>query len=190
MKKFVFFIGVVTLLIAGSCASHSYHTTRLQQTDFTQYKTYGWLPPIDSLSKDYYNNAIAKGNIINTANQEFEARGLTYSKESPDILFRYVALVNNKSRLVYGSPYYGGWGWGGPWGWHHPWHYGAYSQPIGKERVRYGHIILEAVDRRTDAVVWQARGTGRVDIPEDAINDLPKVIRGILKEYPIAPRKK
>lgn len=188
MKKFVFFIGVVTLLIAGSCASHSFHTTRLQQTDFTQYKTYGWLSPIDSLSKDYYNNAIAKGNIINTVNLELESRGLTYSKENPDILFRYVALVNNKSRLIYSSPYYGG--WGGPWGWYNPWYYGGYSQPVGKERVRYGHIILEAIDRRTDAVIWQARGTGRVDIPEDAINDLPKVIRGIMKEYPIAPRKK
>ncbi|HMR19366.1 MAG TPA: DUF4136 domain-containing protein, partial [Sphingobacterium sp.] len=67
--------------------------------------------------------------------------------------------------------------------------YGAYSYPIGKERVRYGHIILEAIDRRTDAVIWQARGTGRVEIPEDAINALPKVIKGIMKEYPVSTRK-
>lgn len=189
MKKLVFLIGIFTVFVLGSCGTYNYHTTRLQQADFTQYKTYGWLPPIDSLSKDYYNNAIAQGNIMNTANAELEARGLTYSKENPDILFRYVALVNNKSRLVYSSPYYGYGGWG-PWGWHHPWHYGAYSRPVGKERVRYGHIILEAIDRRTDAVVWQARGTGRVDIPEKAMNELPKVIEGIMKEYPIAPRKK
>jgi hypothetical protein len=183
-------MGVIALLLFGSCASHNFHTTRLQQTDFTQYKTYGWLPPIDSLSKDYYNNAIAKGNIINTTNEELQARGLTYSKEDPDVLFRYVALVNNKSRLIYGSPYYAG--WGGPWGWYRPWYYGAYyhSYPVGKERVRYGHIILEAIDRRTDAVVWQARGTGRVDIPEDAINELPKVMKGIMKEYPVSAKKK
>ena len=189
MKKLVFIIGVLTLFVLGACGTYNFHTTRLQQTDFAQYKTYGWLAPIDSLSKDYYNNAIAKGNIINTANAELEARGLTYSKENPDILFRYVALVNNKSRLVYGSPYYGYGAWG-PWGWYNPWYYGAYSRPIGKERVRYGHIIMEAIDRRTDAVVWQARGTGRVDIPEDAINELPKVVKGIMKEYPVAPRKK
>jgi hypothetical protein len=49
---------------------------------------------------------------------------------------------------------------------------------------------LEAIDRRTDAVVWQARGTGRVDIPEDAINELPKVMKGIMKEYPVSAKKK
>lgn len=190
MKKLVFLMGVVSIFVLGSCGTHNFHTTRLQQADFTQYKTYGWLKPIDSLSKDYYSNVMAQGNIMNTANAELAARGLTYSKENPDILFRYVALVNNKSRLVYASSYHGYGGWG-PWGWHHhPMYYTSYSYPVGKERVRYGHIILEAIDRRTDAVIWQARGSGRVDIPEKAINELPKVIKGIMKEYPIAPRKK
>src|SRR5690606_38928159 len=181
MKKLVFIIGVLTLFVLGSCGTYNFHTTRLQQTDFAQYKTYGWLAPIDSLSKDYYNNAIAKGNIINTANVELEARRLTYSKENPDILFRYVALVNNKSRLVYGTPYYGYACWSTK-GWNNPVYYRAYSRPIGKERVRYRHIIMVAVVRRNDAVAWHARGTRRMDIADDAINELPKVVKDIIKE--------
>ncbi len=192
MKKTSFFLSVIALLILGSCASYNYHTTRQQSTDFNQYRTYGWLPPVDSLSKDYFTNDIAKGNILTTANKELETRGLSYTKENPDILFRYIAIVNNKSRLVYGSPYYGGFGWGGPWGWYRPWgYYGYYggSYPVGKERVRYGHIILEAIDRRTNAVIWQARGSGQIDVPEKAINDLPKVVTGIMKEYPVPVQK-
>lgn len=171
----------------SSCSTQQYHTTRIETQDFARYKTYGWLPPVDSLSKDYFNNDIAKSNILTSANKEIEARGLTYSKDNPDILFRYITIVNNKSRMVYSSPYYGG--WGGPWGWYRPWgFYGGFhggSFPVGKEKVRYSHIIVEAVDRSSNSVVWQARGTGEVNVPEKAINKLPKIIEGIFKQYPI-----
>lgn len=198
MKKLLFFVSCLALIVVSSCSSQKYHTTRVQNLDFSQYKTYGWLPPVDSLSKDYFNNDIAKGNILSTANKELENRGLTYSKENPDILFRYITIVNNKSRLVYGNAWGGGaWGWGGPWGWYRPWgFYGGwgmgmgYSYPVAKEKIRYGHIILEAVDRKSNGVIWQARGTGEVDIPEKAINDLPKIVSGIMKEYPLQPNKK
>ena len=178
---------VATCLLFASCSTNRYHTTRIQNLDFGQYKTYGWLPPVDSLSKDYYNNDIAKDNILSTANREIERRGLTYSKDNPDVLFRYVAIVNNKSKMVYASPYNYGWGWGGWGGWYRPWGYYAYapSFPVGKERVRYGHIVLEAVDREKNSVVWQARGTNEVNNPEKAINELPKIVQGIMKQYPV-----
>jgi len=193
MKNLGLIFSLIILLAVASCSSNKYHTTRIQNIDFTQYQTYGWLPPVDSLSKDYYNNDIARTNIMSTANQEIEARGLTYSKENPDLLFRYVTIVNNKSRMVYSSPYYAGWGWGGPWGFYRPWGYYGFgyggSYPVAKEKVRYGHIILEAIDRKSNSVVWQARGTSEVDVPEKAINELPKIISGIIKEYPIRLKK-
>ncbi|WP_149913857.1 DUF4136 domain-containing protein [Sphingobacterium cavernae] len=191
MKNFGILFSALVLLVLASCSSNRYHTTRVQNLDFTQYKTYGWLPPVDSLSKDYFSNDIAKHNIMTTANKEIEDRGLTYTKENPDVLFRYVAIVNNKSRMVYSS-YHSGFGWGGPWGWYRPWgYYGFYSPsyPVGKERIRYGHLILEAVDRNKKTVIWQARGTTEVDNPEKAINGLPKLIQGIMKQYPLKINK-
>lgn len=169
------------ILFLASCASYNYNMTRVQKLDFSQFKTYGWLPPVDSLSKNYFNNNIARENILATANQELEARGLNYSKENPDVLFRYITIVNNKSRMVYGNM-----GWGGPWGWYRPWgYYMSPSYPIGKEKYRYSHLIIEAVDRKTNSVIWQARGSGEVRAPEKAINNLPEVVKGIFKEYPM-----
>lgn len=191
MKNLGIIISALILLVVTSCSSNKYHTTRVENLDFGQYKTYGWLPPVDSLSKDYFSNDIAKHNIMTTANQEIERRGLTYTKVNPDILFRYVAIVNNKSRMMYSS-FNNAWGWGGPWGWYRPWgYYGFYSPsyPIGKERIRYGHLILEAVDRNKKTVIWQARGTTEVDNPEKAINGLPKLIQGIIKQYPLKINK-
>ena len=184
MKKFwsVMLLGVV--LVLGACSSYKYNTTRVQTLDFSQYKTYGWLPPVDSLSKNYFTNDIARNNILSSANRELEARGMHYSKENPDILFRYITIVNNKSRMVYGNA---GWGWGGPWGYSPWWGYGwgGRSYPVGKEKVRYSHLIIEALDRKSNSVVWQARGSGEINTPEKSINNLPKVVEGIFKEYPV-----
>lgn len=183
MKKLVYILTLGLLAVFASCSSVQYNTTRVQSLDFSQYKTYGWLPPVDSLSKNYFNNDIAKSNIMASANAELEALGMQYSKDNPDVLFRYITIVNNKSRLVYNQVYMGG-----PWGWYHPWGwygYGGYSYPVGSEKYRYAHLIIEAVDRRTNNVVWQARGSSEISAPEKSINKLPKVVNGIFKQYPI-----
>ncbi|WP_437921040.1 DUF4136 domain-containing protein [Sphingobacterium sp. LRF_L2] len=191
MRKltYIFTLGLIALL--ASCASVQYNTTKVESQDFRQYRTYGWLPPVDSLSKNYFNNDIAKSNILSSANRELEALGMQYSKENPDVLFRYITVVNNKSRPVYSSMYgWGGWGpmgfyrpWGG-WGWGMGWG-GGYSYPVGSEKFRYAHLIIEAIDRKTNAVVWQARGSSEIDAPEKSINKLPKVVTGIFKQYPV-----
>lgn len=187
MKKLLVYV-VPLMLVVGSCSSYQYHTTKIQHTDFSTYRTYGWLPPVDSLSKSYFDNDIAQNNIMETANHELQARGLTYTKNNPDLLFRYIAIVNNKSKPVY-APMYGGfhpWGmWGyypGMWGWHMGW-----NRPVGRERYRNGHIILEARERQTNTVIWQARGSGEVRAPEDAINKLPEIVSHVMEQYP-APR--
>lgn len=201
MKRLWFFIAVTALIVA-SCSPYRYHTTKKQGADFTQYRTYAWLTPVDSLSKSYFDNDIARENILDAANRELESRGLVYSKDNPDLLFRYIAIVNNKSRPIY-APVGGfgpwGMGWGGMWGMN-PWMWGpgwgmgmgwgGWHRPVGDERYRAGHIIIEARDRATDAVIWQARGTGDVRTPEKAINNLPKVVAGIIDQYPVSPKKR
>lgn len=185
----LYFIAVAVL---SSCSAYQYHTTKIQSTDFSTYRTYGWLPPVDSLSKSYFDNDIANANILETANRELEARGLHYSKDNPDLLFRYIAIVNNKSRPLYGGYPYGPWGmWGyNPWMWGPPWGYYGYNRPVGEERYRAGHIIIEARDRRSNTVIWQARGSGQVRTPEEAINKLPEIVSGVMDQFPLAEAKR
>ena len=182
---------LISVFVLASCSSKKFHTTRVDNKDFSSLKTYSWLPPIDSLSKDYYSNDIAKNKILTTSNEELEARGLTYTNQDPDLLFRYIAIVNNRSREIYRNYYGRGYGWYGRYGWYSPWGMGYYidNVPVGKERIRYGHIIIEAIDRKSNTVIWQARGSDVVDNPEKAINDIPKMIFGIMKEYPVQVKK-
>lgn len=188
MKKLIIYM-LPLVMVALSCSSYRYHTTKMTGRDFSQFHTYGWLPPVDSLSKSYFDNDIAQNNIMETANRELEARGLTYTKDNPDLLFRYIAIVNNKSKPLY-APAYGFYPWGmwgyNPWMWG-GWHMG-WNQPAGKALYRAGHIIIEARERKTDAVIWQARGTGEVRTPEDAINKLPEVVAQVMAQYPVPPQ--
>ncbi len=192
MKRFILYL--FPLMVLGSCSAYQYHTTRIQSADFSQYQTYSWLPPVDSMSKSYFDNDIANANILETANRELEARGLTYSKDNPDLLFRYIAIVNNKSRPLYGGHAYGPWGmWGyNPWIWGPRWGYYGYgwNRPVGEERYRAGHIIIEARDRQSNTVIWQARGSGQVRTPEDAINKLPEIVAGVIDQFPLAEAKR
>lgn len=176
-----------TVFFLGACSTYNYHTTKVEKNDFTQYQTYGWMPPVDSLSKNYYSNDIAQINILDAANNELEARGLRYSNENPDILFRYIAIVNNKSQESYAHYPYSRWGMG----FYSPWYYRSSMHmyaPRGREAYRLGHIIIEARDRETDRVIWQARGSGKVNNPEKAINDLPEIIHGIMAQFPVPLR--
>ena len=186
MNKWI--VGLLVLTVFASCASRNYQTTRMIKHDFTQYKSYGWMTPVDSLSKAYFSNDISRHNILETANQLLEEKGLTYVKEDPDLLFRYIAIVNNKSRDLY---QHSNWGYG-------PRFYGGYffnpfyspfyqmhTGPVGKQRYRAGYLIIEALDRKTNTVVWQARGSQELGSPEKAINNLPKMVKQILGLYPV-----
>ncbi|GAA4797382.1 DUF4136 domain-containing protein [Olivibacter ginsenosidimutans] len=173
----------LAVIIVTACSPYKYYTLKSNQGDFSAYKTYAWLPGLDSLSKSYYNNAIAEENIYRSADEALKARGLTRDESNPDLLFRYKAIVNNTSRTVY-APMYGGWGWGwGPyWGW-------GMGGAVGRERFRAGHIIIEAIDAKTKKIVWQGRGSGEVRSPERAVNDLPVVVQNIMKQYPVMAQK-
>src|SRR5690606_37647325 len=125
---------------------------------------------------------------LNAAHKVLDALGMQYSKDNTDIRFRYITIENNKRRMVY-SPGCGGWGpWGMGWGmmrlgWGLGW--GGYSYLVGHEKYRYAHLIIEDVDRRTNSVVWQARGSSEVRAPEKSINKLPQIVNGIFKQYPL-----
>ncbi|RZA02823.1 MAG: DUF4136 domain-containing protein, partial [Sphingobacteriaceae bacterium] len=75
-------------------------------------------------------------------------------------------------------PYYGAFG--------APFAYGAID--LGKEHYKEGTIVIDLIDRRSKQVVWRGFGVGEVHRdPQKDINDLPKVVDGVLKQLSLAP---
>jgi hypothetical protein len=177
-------LGLIIVGMLSACNTKTYQTTRYIKHDFQQYKTYGWLSPVDSLSKAYFSNDIARHNILETANELLSKKGMSYTKEDPDVLFRYIAIVNNKQREMYNNYFMPGYGYY-PYRTPYMYSYGLGQIPVGKQRYRAGHLILEAIDRKTNTVIWQARATQELQSPEKAINRLPKMVEQLLKLYPV-----
>lgn len=197
MKR-VMKVGLLLLIAASfaACSNYKYYTAAKNKTDLTVYRTFGWVesPPPSNNPKKIYANDIAEENIKGAATDALKAKGLAPS-EKPDLLVNYTTMTGKGYKTNYyggGYPYGGfGWGWGRPfyyggWGWGGGWGGGGFA-----ERVPYreGTIIIDLIDRKTGKMVWRGYGVGEVRNPQKALNDLPKVVAGIIEKLELTPRK-
>lgn len=191
MKRVInggFFVLVIALLSA--CSSYTYYSVG-SSSSVARYSTFAWLPPANNTKNPYYDNDVADQKVKDQVTADLESKGLHLKASRPDLLVRYTIMVDNKVktfnepqyRYMYGGfyPRYGyyhgrAFYWGG-------WR-GAYPVYVGNEiyHVPYkqGTLIIDLINRNTHKVIWRGYGIGEVDNPERAVNDLPKVVDGIL----------
>jgi hypothetical protein len=197
--KTSFYLALLTLFIAGltSCSSYNYYTAGLNKTNMSQYRSFAWLPPQEQANSNRVNSAVDL-KIKDAAVASLSSKGLRLRTNNPDLLVTYTATVGRGSKTVYTPTYYGtgvypGWGWG--WGWaYRPYYYGAPfvyyggDTATGKEHYKEGTIIIDLIDTHTKRVVWRGYGVGEVHKnPQKNIDDLPKVVDGIIGQLQLAP---
>lgn len=198
MKKLITggLLGTMILALA-SCSKYTYYSVSSNTAALSKYSTFAWLPPVNSTKNTNYNNDITDEKIREQATADLERRGLRLKAGRPDLLVRYSIVIKNGTH-VYDDPAYTYVGGG-----YYPRvvYYGggrrayfyAYSEPfpvyVGDEieRVPYkeGTLIIDLVDRRTKKVIWRGYGIGDVTNPQETVNDLPKVVDGIINKLPL-----
>ncbi len=205
MKKSIF-LGMIVLIISGlsSCTSYNYYVAGLNRTNLSNYRTFAWMPMgKEADSKD--NNMVADGKIKDAATDALVSKGLKLQQGNPDLLISYSTQVGRGTRTYYYPSYgYGGYGLGGypgygfglGYGWGYRPYYYAYGDPfiyggaltMVKGHYKEGTIIIDLIDRRTKQVVWRGFGVGEVHHnPQKDIDDLPKVVNGVLEQLSLAP---
>jgi uncharacterized protein DUF4136 len=121
------------------------------------------------------------------------------NRSNPDLIVNYTTKVGQGTLTTYYTPYYGGWGPGFGWGWgwrYRPYYY-AYGAPFAyyggityadQEHYKEGTLIIDLIDARTRKIVWRGFGVGEVHHdPQKTIDDLPKVVNGILEQLQVTP---
>ncbi len=212
MKKSIFW-GMIVLVIAGlsSCTSYNYYVAGLNRTNLSNYRTFAWMPVGNNANNNRDNSMVADAKIKDAATDALVQKGLKLQQNNPDLLISYSTQVGRGTRTYYYPSYgYGGFGWGGypgfgfglgygwgGWGaWGYRPYYYAYGDPflyggalnMGKEHYKEGTIIIDLIDRRTRQVVWRGFGVGEVHHnPQKDIEDLPKVVDGVLAQLSLAP---
>ena len=196
MKKWIYggLLCMAVCLIAG-CSNYTYYAVG-NNNNLAKYSTFAWLAPVNNTKNPYYDNDLADQKIKDQATFDLESKGLHLKARRPDLLVRYTIMVDKKVK-VYNEPAYT-YTWGGYYP-HiryyrgHAFYYysyrGSYPVYLGENvyRVPYkeGTLIIDLIDRATHKVIWRGYGIGEVTDPERAVNDLPKVVDGILNKLPL-----
>ena len=204
MKTFAYLL-LGALFISGlsACNSYNYYTAGLNKTNMSRYRSFAWVSPEGKTENKPTASAIADLKIKDAAVTSLTTKGLRMQQNNPDLLVTYTAKVGLGSKTVYYPTYYGsgfypgfgmGFGWGyrpyyyGGWGGGYPFAYYGGLTAVDKEHYKEGTLIIDLVDTRTHKIVWRGFGVGEVHRnPEKNVEDLPKVVGGILEQLQPAP---
>ncbi|WP_295767793.1 DUF4136 domain-containing protein [uncultured Mucilaginibacter sp.] len=197
MKK-ILTIALAFSIIAliSACSSYNYYSVGGNEAALSRYSSFAWLPPIKQTRNVAYNNELADQRIHESATEQLESRGLRLKSKNPDLLVRYSIMVDTKER-VYDQPVYNYVGGG-----YYPRaalyrgrlaYYYAYSAPypvyVGNdvERIPYkeGTLIIDLINRKSRKVIWRGYGVGEVENAARTIEDIPKIVEGIIKKLPL-----
>ncbi|MDB4925619.1 DUF4136 domain-containing protein [Mucilaginibacter sp.] len=212
MKKLIYVV-LVALLVSGisSCTSYDYYVAGLNRTNLSRYHTFAWMPMAHNNGK-VNTNMVADAKIKDAATAALVNKGLALNQRDPDLLISYSSIVGRGVRTYYYPTYYGSGiypgmgfgmgygfgygGWGGWGGFYRPYYY-AYGAPFayyggytatGQEHYKEGTLIIDIIDRRSKQVVWRGFGVGEVHRNHQKdIDDLPKVVNGVLDQLSLAP---
>ena len=146
-----------------------------QQTDFSNFKTYNWLPvpekpDIDSLNMERVKKAV---------NNNLRTKGIMMTSDNPDFLI--AAHLGHKEKVQVTN-----WGYGyGPYGRY----WGGYWGPGGVSTYQYkeGELILDFVDAKTKKLIWRGVAKAEVDninTPEKKDKLINSAVEKILEKFP------
>lgn len=184
MKKILF---ILLVLFAAGCSSLKVTYDYDGQADFAKYKTYAFTEdalklPINDLNRDRIHKAVET---------EMAAKGFTKS-DNPDVLLDLHVRAEKKTEATAttsGSGMYGGY-YGGPG------RYG-YGGGFSTTQINYndyieGTLIIDLIDKSTEKIVWQGRGTKTVDenaSAEKRETNIKNGVKMIFAKYPPAKKK-
>jgi Domain of unknown function (DUF4136) len=178
MKHVLFIVMVLTM---ASCSSVKVAYDYDKQADFTKYKTYAFTEDVAKMPLDDLN----RGRVITAVETELAAKGFTKS-ESPDVLIDIFVTAKKRTEAVantsgpgYGG-YYGRYGYGG----------GFSTTTVSYNDYVDGTLLINMVDKSTEKIAWQGRGTRTID--EDASaskreQNINYAVKQIFTNYP--PKK-
>ncbi|MFD2874410.1 DUF4136 domain-containing protein [Mucilaginibacter ximonensis] len=207
MKRSIYALLVIAMVSGlSACTSYDYYTAGLNRTNLSEYRTFAWMPPARNRNATNRGSMVADAKIKDAATAALQAKGLTLNQRNPDIIVSYSSVVGTGTRTYYYPEYYGGypgfyggfglgWGaWGGWGGWYRPYYYYggtfAYGGVVntGTEHYKEGTLIIDLIDRHSRELVWRGFGVGEVHHnAQKNIDDLPKVVDGILDQLSLAP---
>ena len=164
MRRILFFLLIATLAIGAGCSSSITVTSDYdKQVDFTQYKTFGFLPWSEESAK--LINDIDQKRLETAVTNELTQRGFTRVDGIGDCMIGFHAVVETRTGTTSYTNYYGsmgyygyggfGYGYGYPYG-------GSASTTTSTYDYQVGTVIVDQFEVATKKLVWEGVAQGEV----------------------------
>ena len=184
MKKATLLLIAMVICGVGSASAQDVTYNFDKTKDFSDYKTYKWVPisgtdQVDELTRRQLTAAI---------DAELAKKGMSkLDSDTADLYIGYQTAINTEKQFV---SYQSGWGYGPGWG-----GYGGYygggmtsSTTTGSTSTIYvGQLDLSMFDPKQKQIVWRGSASKTLDPKAKADkrqNNINKAMAKLLKNYP------
>ena len=186
MKKYIPALAAASIILLIGCATIQVSEDYDRRAPFTTYKTFDWMPKPEKMPPNARtaidSNPLLGKRIQEIADEILAGKGMTLSKERPDLLINYYVGFKEMVDID-------GWGYfyGPRWGYYWP-----YLGPHDEYTYTEGTLILDFVDAKTNELVWRgvadkalydyySSGTAGHNFSD---RELSKILKTMLDQYP------
>jgi len=183
MKKILF---ALTAAVVVGCSSIKATYDMDKTADFTKYKTYGLTEDARTLGIQ----ELDRNRILAAIDAEMSARGITKS-DSPDALIDLFVRLEQKreaTATTTGPGMYGGYGAYGGYG-RYGYAGGFSTTHIDVNEYIEGTLFINLVDKGSEKIVWQGRGTKTLDQAASGDKKEKNIKAGVKKIFEYFPIK-
>jgi hypothetical protein len=178
--------GAVALAALSACSSVTVNTDWNSSIDFSQYKTFAWLP--DTVDKDL--EPFAQQRLTGAITAELVKHGLTQVTADPQLYVTFRAKRSSTTQYTTVSTGYGyGAGWGG-WGYYGGYGYGGGMgvSTTSQQQIPTGNLIVVLVDTKLNQMVWRSNAKAELsDDQEGRAEQLKSAMAQMFQQFP--PKK-
>lgn len=159
------------------------------KVDFSNYKTYAWIAPGDSILNRQRPDKLFGGFIMNTANQELKEKGLAIDTVQPAAIFIFHTKVQERIKYTQSPTLSVGIGVAGPG------YYAGGMAPVagGDIKESYyqnGAIAFEMFDTKSGHLLWTGGDKKDFTNSEDIQKMITASVKKVFKKLPIKAKKK
>jgi len=178
----------IAFIFLNGCSSLSVNYDFNQQTDFTKYNTFDWLP----FPKDMKVDELNRVRFVTAVEDNLAEKGINQNTSNPDFVIATHFGKENKVDITNWGYTYAPSGYYRGYGYRHPGHYGyagSYASTGGVSVYEYeqGTLILDIVDAKTKKLIWRATAKAIVSpasTPEKQTEKIRNAVSEILENFP------
>jgi hypothetical protein len=187
---------MILAVFLNGCSSVKFESDYDTSVDFTQYKTleyYGWDKGSDALINNKDRKLIEK-----SFGSEFLRRGIKPigRAEGGDLVVTLYLVTESKSTYsgmtTHVGGNYGALGYGGffNYGPGYGWQDGMSSTTFSEIDMKVGTLICSVFDPERKILIWEGVATKKISKdPRKREKNIPRVVSGIMKNFPMKPIK-